>query len=516
MSKKPVVLIIRDGWGINPGGQASAEANGDATLLAKTPYHEHLYASYPWAEISGSGEDVGLPDGQMGNSEVGHLNLGAGRVVYQDLTRINLAIREGTLKDNHVLREAFDKAKGKRLHLLGLVSDGGVHSHQDHLAALCDAAKAAGVDDLMVHAITDGRDTSPTGGAAYLAKLEDDLQSSGAKIATVIGRYFAMDRDKRWERNKIAWDAIVLGRGDVRQDRPSEAAKAAYEKEPRGDEFLPAMIFDHVDEQRIRDDDVILWFNFRADRARQLSEAFLKTGFEGFDREVHPVTRYYTLTEYDATYYDLGCKVVFPPETISNNFGHALAASGKTQLRAAETEKYPHVTFFFNSGVEEPNPGEDRYLAVSPKEVPTYDKKPQMSAPDLTFEVLRRLENYDAVIMNFANPDMVGHTGVVEAGVHACETIDLGVKLIVEKTLELGGKLFITADHGNCEQMRNADGSPHTAHTTNLVHGIYVAADADQFTVKSGILADIAPTLLDMLGLDQPAEMTGQSLLQKK
>jgi 2,3-bisphosphoglycerate-independent phosphoglycerate mutase len=516
MTKKPVVLIIRDGWGINPGGKAQAQANGDATLLARTPFHDHLYATYPRGTVSASGEDVGLPEGQMGNSEVGHLNLGAGRIVYQDLTRINKSIREGELAKMPALVDAFEKAKGKRLHFLGLISDGGVHSHQDHLAALCQAAKAAGVTDLMVHAITDGRDTSPTGGAAYMAKLEKDLAPSGAKIATVIGRYYAMDRDKRWERNKIAWDAIVLGRGEQRTDTPSAAVQAAYASEPRGDEFLLPMIFSNANEQRIRDGDVILWFNFRADRARQLSEAFLKTGFEGFDREVHPQVSYYTLTEYDATYTDLGAKVIFGTETLSNNLGQVIAAAGLTQLRAAETEKYPHVTFFFNSGIEEPNPGEDRYLAISPKEVPTYDKKPQMSAPDLTFEVLRRLENYDAVIMNYANPDMVGHTGVVEAGIHACETIDLGVRLIVEKVLQLGGKLFITADHGNCEQMRNPDGTPHTAHTTNLVHGIYVAADADEYTVRNGILADIAPTLLDMLGVKQPPEMTGKSLLVRK
>jgi len=516
MSKKPVVLIIRDGWGINPGGKAQAQANGDATLLAKTPFHDHLYATYPRGTVSASGEDVGLPEGQMGNSEVGHLNLGAGRIVYQDLTRINKSIRDGELAKMPVLVEAFEKAKGKRLHFLGLISDGGVHSHQDHLAALCNAAKAAGVTDLMVHAITDGRDTSPTGGAAYMAKLEADLKPSGAQIATVIGRYYAMDRDKRWERNKLAWDAIVLGRGEVRSDAPSAAVKAAYPSDPRGDEFMQPMIFSNANEQRIRDGDVILWFNFRADRARQLSDAFLKADFAGFDREVTPKTSYYTLTEYDATYTDLGARVIFGTESLSNNLGQIIAAAGLTQLRAAETEKYPHVTFFFNSGVEEPNPGEDRYLAISPKEVPTYDKKPQMSAPDLTFEVLRRLEKYDAVIMNYANPDMVGHTGVVEAGVHACETIDLGVRMIVEKVLELGGKLFITADHGNCEQMRNADGSPHTAHTTNLVHGIYVAADAANVTVRNGILADIAPTLLDMLGVKQPAEMTGKTLLVRK
>jgi 2,3-bisphosphoglycerate-independent phosphoglycerate mutase len=516
MTKKPVVLIIRDGWGINPGGKAQAEANGDATLLARTPFHDHLYATYPMGTVSASGEDVGLPDGQMGNSEVGHLNLGAGRVVYQDLTRINKCIRDGELAKMPVLVEAFEKAKGKRLHFLGLISDGGVHSHQDHLAALCNAAKAAGVSDLMVHAITDGRDTSPTGGAAYMAKLEKDLTPSGAKIATVIGRYYAMDRDKRWERNKLAWDAIVLGRGEVRTDLPSAAVKAAYPKDPRGDEFMQPMIFSNANEQRIRDGDVILWFNFRADRARQLSDAFLKSGFDGFDREVTPKTGYYTLTEYDANYTALGARVIFGTESLNNNLGQVVAAAGLNQLRAAETEKYPHVTFFFNSGVEEPNPGEDRYLAISPKEVPTYDKKPQMSAPDLTFEVLRRLEKYDLVIMNYANPDMVGHTGVVEAGIHACETIDLGVRLIVEKVLELGGKLFITADHGNCELMRNPDGSPNTAHTTNLVHGIYVSADSANFNVASGRLADIAPTLLDMLGVKQPAEMTGKSLLVRK
>ncbi len=516
MAKKPVVLIIRDGWGINPGGKDQAQANGDATLLASTPFHDHLYATYPRGTVSASGEDVGLPEGQMGNSEVGHLNLGAGRIVYQDLTRINKSIRDGELARMPALVEAFAKAKGKRLHFLGLISDGGVHSHQDHLTALCNAAKAAGVEDIMVHAITDGRDTSPTGGAAYLAKLEADLAPSGATIATVIGRYYAMDRDKRWERNKLAWDAIVLGRGEVRTDLPSEAVQAAYPSDPRGDEFMQPMIFANDNQQRIHEGDVVLWFNFRADRARQLSDAFLKADFDGFDREFTPKVDYYTLTEYDATYYDLGVKVVFGPESLHNNLGQIIAAAGLTQLRAAETEKYPHVTFFFNSGIEEPNPGEDRYLAISPKEVPTYDKKPQMSAPDLTFEVRRRLDKYDAVILNFANPDMVGHTGIVEAGVHACETIDFGLQLLVEKVLELGGKLFITADHGNCEQMRNADGSPHTAHTTNLVHGIYVAADADQFTVRDGRLADIAPTLLDMLGVAKPAEMTGETLLVRK
>ena len=511
MAKKPVVLIIRDGWGVNPGGREKAEANGDATLLAKTPFHDHLYAKYPQSRLSASGMDVGLPDGQMGNSEVGHLNLGAGRIVYQDLTRINKAVKDGELAKNPVLVEAFNKARGTRLHLIGLVSDGGVHSHQDHLIALCHAAHAAGVRDILIHAITDGRDTPPTSGAGHLAEVEKGIAGSGAQIATVIGRYFAMDRDKRWDRNKLAWDAIVLGRGPVSKSSPSAAAQAAYATEPRGDEFLQPIIFSHAKEQRVRDGDVVLWFNFRSDRARQLSEAFLKPDFSFYDREVKPKVHYVTFTSYDKTY---TCPVVFGPQSLNNLLGELVSRAGLRQLRAAETEKYPHVTFFFNGGIEPPYPGEDRYLAVSPKEVPTYDHKPQMSGPDVAFEVYRRLENYDLVIVNFANPDMVGHTGVLEAGIHAVETIDLAVRLLVERTLQLGGQLLITADHGNCELMRNPDGSPHTAHTTNLVHLLYVANDVAEKSVDNGILADVAPTLLRMLGLPQPPEMTGRCLVK--
>ena len=510
MSKKPVVLIIRDGWGINPGGRARAVANGDATLLAKTPFHDHLYATYPVSTLSASGLDVGLPDGQMGNSEVGHLNLGAGRIVYQDLTRINKAIADGDIAANPVLREAFAKARGRRLHFLGLLSDGGVHSHQEHLIALAKAAKDAGVDDILVHAIMDGRDTSPTGGADYLATVEKGLAPSGAKIATIIGRYFAMDRDKRWERNKLAWDAIVLGRGPASAQTPADAVRAAYANDPRGDEFLQPIIFSHANEQRIRDGDVVLWFNFRADRARQLSVAFLQKDFAGFDREAVPAVNYVTLTEYDETY---GVPVVFPPQTLTNILGDVVSRAGLAQLRIAETEKYPHVTYFFNGGVETQFAGEDRVIVPSPKDVPTYDFKPEMSAPEVTARVVERLSNYDLVILNFANPDMVGHTGVVEAGIKAVETIDDCVRQVVEKTLALGGKLLLTADHGNCEQMRNADGSPNTAHTTNLVHFIHVAADAAQRRCESGILADVAPTILALLGLAQPAEMTGRTLV---
>ena len=508
MSKKPVVLIIRDGWGINPGGREHAVENGDATLLARTPFHDHLYATYPQATLSASGMDVGLPAGQMGNSEVGHLNLGAGRVVYQDLTRINKAIMDGELATNPVLKETFAHAMGRRLHLIGLVSDGGVHSHQEHLIALAAAAKSAGVGDIMVHAIMDGRDTSPKGGADFLAHVEAGLKPSGAQIATVIGRYFAMDRDKRSERTKLAWDAIVLGCGPVSALAPADAVRAAYAAEPRGDEFLQPIIFNHANELRVRDADVVLFFNFRADRARQLSVAFIRSDWPGFEREKLPRVHFVTLTEYDETY---GVPVVFGPQSLKNILGEVVSAAGLKQLRIAETEKYPHVTFFFNGGAEQPFAGEDRIIVQSPKDVPTYDYKPQMSAPEVTAKVVEALPNYDLVILNFANPDMVGHTGVVEAGIKAVEVIDDCVRQVVEKTLALGGQLLITADHGNCELMRNPDGSPNTAHTTNLVHFLHVSPQPQGGRIESGILADVAPTLLALLGVPQPAEMTGKN-----
>ncbi len=505
---KPVVLIIRDGWGINPNGKASAEADGNVTLLAQTPFHNDLYARYPGSKISASGLSVGLPEGQMGNSEVGHLNLGAGRVVYQDLTRINKAVAEGKLQENPVLQTAFAQAKGKRLHFLGLVSDGGVHSHMEHLVALCNAAKEAGVDDIMVHAITDGRDCSPTGGAEYLKKLAEELKPSGAYIATVVGRYYAMDRDNRWERNKLAWDAIVLGRGTVSTLSPSETVSDLYAN-GQTDEFLPALIFSHANEQRVHDDDVVFFFNFRADRARQISQAFLRPDFKGFDREVTPKVHFVTLTQYDKTF---GCPCVFGPEEMTNILGEVVSQAGLKQLRIAETEKYPHVTYFFNGGIEAPFAHEDRVIVPSPK-VATYDLEPRMSAAEVTKKVVADLHNYDFVVLNFANPDMVGHTGFIEAGIKAVETIDTAVKDVVAEILRLGGKALITADHGNCEQMRNADGSPNTAHTTNLVHLIYVGADAAQYKLNDGILADVAPTLLTMLDLPIPAEMTGKNLL---
>lgn len=512
---KPVILIIRDGWGINPGAPESAERDGDATVLGRTPFHEHLLATYPSGRLSASGEDVGLPAGQMGNSEVGHLNLGAGRIVYQDLTRITKSFSAGGATSNDVVQEAFTRAclPGARLHFLGLVSDGGVHSHLDHLVTLTRAAKDAGVREILIHAFTDGRDTSPTGGVGYLSGLQQGIAGTGAHVATVIGRYFAMDRDRRWERTKLAWNAIVLGEGAVCADSP-EAEIAPLYAAGTTDEFLPPLVFPppHAPGQRVRDGDVVFFFNFRADRTRQLSDAFLDAEFGGFDRGVFPRTHFVTLTQYDAKY---TCPFAFAPQTLDKILGEVVSEAGKSQLRLAETEKYPHVTYFFNGGLEPPFAGEDRKIVPSPK-VATYDLQPEMSAAGVTREVLAALPNYDLVVLNFANPDMVGHTGVVEAAIKAVETIDDDLRQVVEKTLELGGTALITADHGNCEFMRNADGSPNTAHTTNLVRLFYVAADAKEFNVMDGILADVAPTLLHLLGIDQPPQMTGHSLLTRR
>ena len=504
----PVMLIVRDGWGINPGGKEKREENGDATLLARTPFHDQLYRDYPGSKLSASGTDVGLPEGQMGNSEVGHLNLGAGRIVYQDLTRINKAITEGELDRNPVAKEAFARARDHRLHLLGLVSDGGVHSHYSHLIALANAAKAAGVNEIFVHAFTDGRDSSPTGGAECLKICSEQLQKSGAQIITVVGRYFAMDRDRRWDRTKKAWDAIVLGRGEICKSSPSETLDRQY-KADKTDEFMPPLTFGCANEQRIRDGDAVLFFNFRADRARQLSQAFLLKEFDDFDRESWPQVHFVSLTQYDVRYRS---PFIFPPEKLPHILGEVVSAAGKSQLRIAETEKYPHVTYFFNGGVERAFPKEDRKIVPSPK-VATYDLQPEMSAQPVTDEVLARMTDHDLIILNFANPDMVGHTGIVEAGIKAVETVDECCKRIIAKLLDLGGKCIVTADHGNCEQMRNPDGSPNTAHTTNLVHFIYVAKDAAQFRCDDGILADVAPTLLFLLGMKKPAEMTGRNLL---
>ena len=509
---KPVALIIRDGWGISPKGQAAAEAEGNAPLLARLPFHEHLYKTYPQSRLSASGEDVGLPAGQMGNSEVGHLNLGAGRIVYQELTRINKAIADGALAANPALVKFFAdlKARHGALHLWGLLSDGGVHSHQEHLYALVQAAKDAGLTRVFIHAFLDGRDTSPNGGEHYLTALQARLKEIGAgQIATVIGRYFAMDRDNRWERVEQAWKLIFLGEGTYTDD----VVKAVHDEYgvKKTDEFMPALVCVKEPRPLIADGDGILFFNFRGDRARQLSEVVLHADFHGFPRTYRPQVSYLTMTQYDATF---PCPVMFPPQTMDHLLGEVVAAAGRHQLRMAETEKYPHVTYFFNGGIEQANPGEDRAMAPSPK-VATYDLQPEMSAPHLTDEVLKHLDTgtYDLLILNFANPDMVGHTGVLEAGIKAVETIDACLQRVVEKVLALGGACLITADHGNCERMINDDGTPNTAHTTNLVQFIYAGPNHEKAQLQDGILADVAPTILALMGIPQPPEMTGHSLV---
>ncbi len=512
---KPVALIIRDGWGISPKGIDAARQEGNAPLLAKLPFHEYLYKTYPQSRLSASGEDVGLPAGQMGNSEVGHLNLGAGRIVYQELTRINKAITDGTLATNPALVKflADLKARSGALHLWGLLSDGGVHSSQEHLYALVKVAKDAGIEKIFIHCFLDGRDTSPTGGEHYLSALQAKLKEIGAgKIATVIGRYYAMDRDNRWERVELAWKLIFLGEGTYTED-PVAAVKAEYAAK-KTDEFMPPFVGVKEPRPLIAEGDGILFFNFRGDRARQLSQVVLHDDFKGFDRTYYPKVSYLQMTQYDATF---DAPVMFPPQSMNHLLGQVVAAAGLHQLRMAETEKYPHVTYFFNGGVETPNPGEERDMAPSPK-VATYDLQPEMSAIPLTDKVIAHLETgkYDLLILNYANPDMVGHTGVVEAAVKAVETVDACLKRVVEKVLALGGGCIITADHGNCEREINDDGSPNTAHTTNLVQFIYAGPNAEKATMEDGILADVAPTLLYLLGVPKPEEMTGHSLVTFK
>jgi 2,3-bisphosphoglycerate-independent phosphoglycerate mutase len=512
---KPVALIIRDGWGMSPKGAAAARAEGNGPLLAKLPFHEYLYRTFPKSLLSASGEDVGLPEGQMGNSEVGHLNLGAGRIVYQELTRINQAIAHGIFAKNEELVKFFGelKARGGALHLWGLLSDGGVHSHQEHLYALVQAAKDAGLPRIYIHAFLDGRDTSPSGGEHYLAALQAKLKEIGAgQIATVIGRYFAMDRDNRWERVEQAYKLLFLGEGTFVED-PVAAVKGEYAMK-KTDEFMPALVCVREPRPLIAEGDGILFFNFRGDRARELSQIVLHADFNGFPRPYFPKVSYLCLTQYDATF---DAPVMFGPQSMHHLLGQVVARAGKQQLRMAETEKYPHVTYFFNGGVEAPNPGEDRAMVPSPK-VSTYDLQPEMSAIELTDEVLKRLDTgvYDLLILNFANPDMVGHTGVLEAVIKAVETIDACLKRVVEKIVGLGGACLVTADHGNCEREINEDGTPNTAHTTNLVEFIYAGPNADRAKLENGILADVAPTLLYLMGVPQPEEMTGHSLVRFK
>ena len=508
MNKTPTTLIIMDGFGLTQPGP------GNAVSLANTPVLDRLWADYAHTTLSASGLDVGLPEGQMGNSEVGHTNIGGGRVVFQDLPRITRSIEDGTFFENPAYNKAMDDCieKGSALHLYGLHSTGGVHSTLDHLYALLKMAHIKGLKRVYIHAFLDGRDTPPTSGRDFVAKTMEKCRELGVgKIATVMGRYYAMDRDKRWDRNKLAWDAIVLGRGEQCTCSPSEYVEQCYAK-GETDEFLKPGIFAYGNEQRVRDNDVVFFFNFRADRARQMSDAFLYPGFDGFDREVTPRVHYVTLTEYDAKY---PSPIVFEQEQLDNIFGQIVSEAGKTQLRIAETEKYAHVTFFFNGGVETQFPGEDRILVASPK-VATYDLQPEMSAYEVADKLVGALDRqkYDFICLNFANGDMVGHTGVYEAIEKAVKAVDACVAKVVEAARRNGYEVVQIADHGNADNAVNADGTPNTAHSLNPVP-IVVVSDRVK-TVRDGILADVAPTVLDLMGLEKPEAMTGHSLVKFK
>lgn len=510
MPKKPLLLMILDGWGISP------EHEFNAVAQARTPNMTRLSAEYPSSEIDGSGLSVGLPAGQMGNSEVGHTNIGAGRVVYQDLTRISKSIQDGDFFENPALIDCMQKARAGsgRLHLAGLLSDGGVHSHDTHLYALIEMAKRQAVPEVYIHCLLDGRDTPPQSGADYLERLEAEIARIGhGKIATVIGRYYAMDRDNRWERVEKAYRAIVSGAGNLYES----AETAIMESYQQGvtDEFVqPSVILDRgVPVGKLADGDGFIFFNFRSDRAREITRSFTDPAFDGFEREFWPrLSSYVCITSYDVTF---GLPVAFGSEDLTNIFPEVIGNAGLTQLRIAETEKYAHVTFFFNGGRETPFPGEDRALIASPKEVATYDQKPEMSAYLVTEELLKRLDQdkYDVIILNFANADMVGHTGILEAAVRAVEVVDECIGKLVDKVRQLGGITLITADHGNAETMSDGQGGPHTAHTCDMAPVVLVDDSRKGVKLRKGVLADLAPTMLELLGLPQPAEMTGKSLL---
>ena len=518
-SSRPVVLIICDGWGVAASDPAEIARRGDAVAMARTPVRDRLLASYPWGLLATSGEAVGLPPGQMGNSEVGHLNLGAGRIVHQDVTRISMAIRDGSFFEIPALRElgAALERSGGALHLVGLCSDGGVHSDISHLWAVLDWAERSGLPT-RVHVVTDGRDTSPTSGIEWIEELGARAQAGRGdiRIATVSGRYYAMDRDRRWPRTERAYRAIVDGEG------PRVESASAYVAECYAngttDEFLPPVVVGPGDGAEpsdcpgIRPGDAVLFFNFRADRARQLTAALMDEDFSHFERPRGPCDRLVAMTRYED---DFSHPVLFPPRTLDSVLGAVLAASGCTQLRAAETEKYPHVTYFFNGGVEEPFPGEDRHLIPSPT-VATYDLKPEMSAPELTDALIVHIAEgrHDFILVNYANADMVGHTGSIPAAVVAVETVDACVGRVLDAVARAGGTALVTADHGNAERMLCDDGSPFTAHTTGPVRLILSsAAGQNPAAVRDGILADVAPTILHLMGLPQPREMTGSNLL---
>jgi len=508
--RTPKALIILDGFGCEHSDSSAIEA-------ARTPFLDQLNASNPTTRIKTSGLAVGLPDGQMGNSEVGHMNIGAGRTVYQNFTRISKAIADGDFFDNSVLCAAMDKAinAGKAVHLLGLLSPGGVHSHEEHIIALIEMAAKRGAENIYLHAILDGRDMPPKSAQPSIELIETRLAELGkGAIATVAGRYYSMDRDNRWDRVQSAYDAMTQGQNGATAASASAALAAAY-ADDKTDEFVPAtaIVRDGLPVGNLSDGDTLICANFRPDRAREISRAFVAGDeFDGFNRQQRPVLAdYVMMTEYSA---DLNTPCAYPPTAIRNDLGEYLAGLGKTQLRIAETEKYPHVTFFFNGGQEALYPGEERILVPSP-DVATYDLQPEMSAPEVTEKLVTAIRSgkFDMIICNFANGDMVGHTGNFDAAVKAVEVLDDAVRQVIEAMAEVGGETLITADHGNVEMMQNpTTGQPHTAHTIWPVPLIYAGPRANQLTLSEGALCDLAPTLLDLMGLEKPAEMTGQSL----
>ncbi|MGY6522036.1 MAG: 2,3-bisphosphoglycerate-independent phosphoglycerate mutase [Mongoliitalea sp.] len=509
MNKK-VILMILDGWGLGTNPAVSAIEK------AQTPFMDSLFNTYPHSKLDASGLAVGLPEGQMGNSEVGHMNIGAGRVVYQDLVKINKAVEEGDLNTHPVLQEAFEYAKdhNKDVHFIGLVSDGGVHAHIKHLKGLCDAAKANGLEKAFIHAFTDGRDTDPKGGLGYIKDLQEHLKGSVGTIASVVGRYYAMDRDKRWERVKLAYDALVKGEGERSKDITAAISKSYVNGVT--DEFIRPIIHANGDNKpvaTIKEGDVVICFNFRTDRGREITQVLTQEDFEDYNMKKMNL-HYVTFTNYDDTF--KGVKVLFEKDNLNNTLGEVLEKAGKKQIRIAETEKYPHVTFFFSGGREVAFEGESRILCPSPK-VATYDLKPEMSAFEIASKIKNELrkKEVDFVCLNFANADMVGHTGVFDAAVKACEAVDKCAQQVIEQALESGYTTIVIADHGNSDMMINEDGSPNTAHTTNLVPCIMVDKE-DVLPVNDGKLGDLAPTILALMGVEVPGEMTGDNLLVQK
>lgn len=508
--RKPHVLVILDGFGHREAAPDNAISN------ASTPIWDDLWQNQPHTLISGSGMDVGLPHGQMGNSEVGHMNLGAGRIVYQDFTRITKSIEDGDFYQNPTITAAIDKAIAKdgAVHILGLLSPGGVHSHEDHLAAMIKLADQRGAKQIYVHAFLDGRDTPPRSADPSITKLDEQLKATGkGRIASISGRYFAMDRDNRWERIQAAYDLMTLGNSEHTANSATEGLQAAYERDET-DEFVAPTVIKASNESAatISDNDAVIFMNFRADRARQITRAFVTPDFDAFERTKIPaLAEFVMLTQYAA---DIPAPSAFPPEDLKNVFGEYLANHNKTQLRLAETEKYAHVTFFFSGGREELFPGEERSLVKSP-DVATYDLQPEMSAAEVTERLVNAIHagEHDVIICNFANGDMVGHTGVYDAAVKAVETLDTSLKAVTDAIKAAGGELLITADHGNCEQMSDAQtGQPHTAHTTELVPLVYVGTKDIQLQPEGGALSDVVPTLIKLMGETQPAEMTGKAL----